>query len=90
MQTLMIVIILGMMFVLFSVFADEYYFNQKMRMIKNAFNILAKEDISTISSENRMILSFEEQKLRFIICDENFEPIYITTKKRIRVPLMLK
>lgn len=82
MQTLTIFIILGTMFVLFSAFAEEYYFNRKMNIIKRAFDSLSKWDISTISSSNKTIVSFEEQKLRFIICDENFQPIYVTSKKR--------
>lgn len=82
MQTLVIFIILGTMFVLFSAFAEDYYFNRKINIIKKSFNSLSKQDISTISASSRTIVSFEEQKLKFIICDENFQPVYVTSKKR--------
>lgn len=81
MQTLVIFMILGIMFVLFSAFAEDYYFSRKINSIKKSFDSLAKQDISTISVSSRTIVSFEEQKLKFIICDENFQPIYVTTKK---------
>lgn len=82
MQTLMIFIILGTMFVLFSAFAEEYYFTRKINIIEKCFDVLSKQDMSTISADSRPIVSYEEQKLRFIICDENFKPIYVTTKKK--------
>lgn len=82
MQTLMIFIILGIMFVAFNAFSEDYYFNRKMHVIKRAFNYLSEKDIRQVSYKDKGIISFEEQKLRFIICDENFELIHVTTKKQ--------
>ena len=82
MQTLTIFIILGITFVVFSAFAEDYYFNRKINSIEKAFQILSHEDISMISQDNKIIMGFEEQKVKFIICDENFEPIYFTLKQK--------
>lgn len=80
MQTLMIFIILGIMFVAFSAFSEDYYFNRKMHVIKKAFNYLSEQDIRQISYKDKGIISYEEQKLRFIICDENFKMVHVTTR----------
>ena len=82
MQTLMIFIILGIMFVAFNAFSEDYYFNRKMHVIKKAYNYLSEQDIRQVSYKDKGIISFEEQKLRFIICDENFEMIHVTTKNQ--------
>lgn len=82
MQTLMIFIILGIMFVAFNAFSEDYYFNRKMHIIKKAFKYLSEQDIRQVSFKDKGIISFEEQKLRFIICDENFEMIHVTTKNQ--------
>lgn len=90
MQGLVVFIILGIMFVLFSAFAEDYYFSRKINVIESSFDVLAKQDIRTIAKDRNPILSFEEQKLRFIICDENFEPVYATTKKNSVVSVRTK
>ena len=81
MQISMIFIILGIMFLLFSAFAEDYYFSKKINVIKQAFGNLSREKLDTISPSNRTVVLYEEQKLRFVISDENFRPIYVTTKK---------
>lgn len=87
---MLIFIILGIMFVLFSAFAEDYYFNRKINIVKKSFEVLSKQDMKKISNASSAILSFEEQKLRFIICDENFEPVYVTTKRNNVVSVKTK
>ncbi len=81
MQGALIFLILGIMFVVFSVFAEDYYFSRKLKAIESSFQVLSKQDMSKISNASKSILAFEEQKLRFIICDEDFTPVYVTTKR---------
>lgn len=82
MQILVIFLILGTLFVLFSAFTEDYYFNRKINIIKKSFNILSQQKISDISAESKIIMSLEEQKLKFIICDEKFNPVYFTKNKK--------
>ena len=87
MQTITIFFILGILFVLFSAFAEDYYFSRKIGVIKQSLNTLQKEDISTLTYKNRYIISYEEQKLRFVIANEKFEPIYVTSKTKNFKPM---
>lgn len=87
MQTITIFFILGILFVLFSAFAEDYYFSRKIGVIKQSFSVLQKEDISGLTYKNRYIISFEEQKLRFVIANEKFEPIYVTSRIKNLKPM---
>ena len=87
MQTITIFFILGILFVLFSAFAEDYYFSRKIGVIKQSLITLQKEDISTLTYKNRYIISYEEQKLRFVIANEKFEPIYVTSKTKNFKPI---
>lgn len=42
MQTITIFFILGILFVLFSAFAEDYYFSKKIGVIKQSFSVLQK------------------------------------------------
>ena len=42
MQTITIFFILGILFVLFSAFAEDYYFSRKIGVIKQSFSTLQK------------------------------------------------
>lgn len=81
MQGLLILIIMGIMVMLFSAFAEDYYFNRKMNVIEKSFKTLSKQNVKKITKKKKSIISYEEQKLRFIICDEKFEPIYATANR---------
>lgn len=90
MQTITIFFILGILFVLFSAFAEDYYFSRKIGVIKQSLITLQKEDISTLTYKNRYIISYEEQKLRFVIANEKFEPIYDNDKNQRILSLLHK
>ena len=62
MQTITIFFILGILFVLFSAFAEDYYFSRKIGVIKQTVNTKQKEDKSKLTYKNRYIINNEEKK----------------------------
>lgn len=79
MQLVVITVALGIVFTLFSAFADDYYFISKLDSMEQSVNRLEKEDLENITSASRTILLAEEQHTRFVICNEKFQAIYVTS-----------
>ena len=79
MQLVVITVALGIVFALFSAFADDYYFISKLDAMEQSVNRLEKEDLENITNASRTILSAEEQRTRFVICNEKFQAIYVTS-----------
>ena len=77
-QGLLILLILGSISVVFIFFAENYYFEKKLDIIKAAFRSLNDRDIEKIRPDDKDIIAFEEQKLRFVITDEKFRAIYVS------------
>ena len=51
-------------------------------MMEHAFNKFKEKDLSNLQDGDSDIIYYEEQKLKFVIADENFKPIYVTNKKK--------
>lgn len=80
-QTIMIVLIVCSLFVFFINFADNYYFIQKEKLIDKAYKKLEHIDISHLVEDSSLLNTYEEQNLKFVICDSYFYRIYVTGKK---------
>ena len=77
-QGIMLVVVLGVLLILFLSGAQGYYYNSKMKLMNQAFNRLQEKDLETLKDGDPNIVNFEEQKLRFVIADENFRQIYVS------------
>lgn len=78
MQLVVITVALGIVFILFSAFADEYYFVSKLDAMEEYVDMLENEDMENIANTTRAILLAEEQNIRFVISNEKFQAIYVT------------
>lgn len=92
MQTLMILIVIVGLFVIFSIFADNYYYNRKIRSIEKAYKELKKTDIASLDKDNHLISNYEYERLTFIICNSTFERVYVTKleKKPVDAQIQIK
>lgn len=79
-QAIMIFITLGVLFIIFVSCAEEYYFSKKINIMKRSFKYLNTIELGKLDSGDKKIISFEEQKLKFIIVDESYRPIYVSGK----------
>lgn len=77
-QGIMLVVVLGVLLILFLSGAQGYYYNSKMKLMNQAFNRLQEKNLETLKDGDPNIVNFEEQKLRFVIADENFRQIYVS------------
>ena len=77
-QGMMLVVVLGVLLILFLSGAQGYYYNSKMKLMNQAFNRLQEKDLEKLKDGDSNIVNFEEQKLRFVIADENFRQIYVS------------
>lgn len=77
-QGIMLVVVLGVILILFLSGAQGYYYNSKMKLMNQAFNRLHEKDLEKLKDGDSNIVNFEEQKLRFVIADENFRQIYVS------------
>lgn len=80
MQTIMLLLTMAIIFIIFIAFSENYYFEKKMDVIKEAYEEV--EDINIADLKPGSLYSYEEQRLAFVISDENFEPIYVTGRNR--------
>lgn len=62
----------------FAFFADDYYYSRKKVILRDAFESLKEADIVNLNKNNKMISQYEDERLTFIICDSNFERVYVT------------
>ena len=85
MQLVVITVALGIVFALFSAFADDYYFISKLDAMEKSVNRLENEDLENITNTSRTIFSAEEQRTRFVICNEKFQAIYVTSSVSDRI-----
>lgn len=76
--TTIILVTFGIVFIIFSTFSEDYYYTRKTRVMKEAFQRLSKTDLSGLSRKDNVIVTYEEQRLRFIIADENFNKVYVS------------
>ena len=79
-QAIMIFITLGVLFIIFVSCAEEYYFSKKINIMKRSFKYLNTIELGKLDGGDKKIISFEEQKLKFIIVDESYRPIYVSGK----------
>ena len=77
-QGMMLVVVLSVILILFLSGAQGYYYNSKMKLMNQAFNRLHEKDLEKLKDGDSKIVNFEEQKLRFVIADENFRQIYVS------------
>lgn len=77
-QGMMLVVVLGVILILFLSGAQGYYYNSKMKLMNQAFNRLQEKDLEKLKDGDPNIVNFEEQKLKFVIADENFRQIYVS------------
>ena len=91
-QTLIIIAVIVGLFVVFSIFADNYYYNRKLETIQRAYNTLDKASIESLEKDNSLISSFEDERLTFIICNSSFQRVYVTKleKKPIDAQAQIK
>ena len=50
--------------------------------MENLYNYMSTIDMESLKQDSRFLMSYEENKLHFIICDENFEKVYVSQKKK--------
>ena len=62
--------------------ADDYYYSRKKSMISDAFSQLKKTDILTLNKDNKTISKYEDEGIRFIICNSSFERVYVTKMEK--------
>lgn len=77
-QGKMLVVVLSVLLILFLSGAQGYYYHSKMKLMNQAFNRLHEKDLEKLKDGDSKIVNFEEQKLRFVIADENFRQIYVS------------
>lgn len=77
-QGMMLVVVLSVLLILFLSGAQGYYYHSKMKLMNQAFNRLHEKDLEKLKDGDSKIVNFEEQKLRFVIADENFRQIYVS------------
>ena len=78
MQVVLLVVIMGIICGAFVLYADAYYYNRKLAAMESYFEQLKSVDIGKISNTDELIMRMEDQRLRVIISDENFNCIYIS------------
>lgn len=79
----MMIMIFVIVYVLFLAFFDNYYFNRKLNMIKNAYEYLESTDIDNLKYADKVLVRYRDQNIKFLIADENFKSIF--NKERIKV-----
>lgn len=79
-QGIMLLFVLGLLFIIFISCAEDYYFGRKMDIMEHAFENLKKKNLTAFPEGDSDIIYYEEQKLKFVIADENFRQIYVTGK----------
>ena len=77
-QGMMLVVVLSVLLILFLSGAQGYYYHSKMKLMNQVFNRLHEKDLEKLKDGDSKIVNFEEQKLRFVIADENFRQIYVS------------
>ncbi len=81
MQTITMLIMVGVIFVLFIAFFDDYYFNRKMGTIERAYRYLEENDMDSLKYSDPALVRYRDQNIKFIITDENFESIFLKNRK---------
>ena len=81
-MTLTILVLTVAIFSVFALFADDYYYYRKSRMIEDAFNKVKKTDILNLNKDNKIISQYEDERLTFIICNGSFERVYVTKMEK--------
>ena len=91
-QTLIIIAVIVGLFVVFSTFADNYYYSRKLQTIDRAYQDLDKANIESLDKDNSVISNYENEKLTFIICNSSFQRVYVTKleKKPIDAQAQIK
>ena len=77
-QTISILIVLGILFIIFMSSYDKYYFNRKEGLMDEAFEKLKTIDIEKDVNDTNFIGTYQELKIKFLITDEKFNVIYAT------------
>lgn len=77
-QTISILIVLGILFIIFMSSYDKYYFNRKEDLMEEAFKKLENINIERDINNTNFIGTYQELKIKFLITDEKFNVIYAT------------
>lgn len=83
MQIIMMAIIIGTIFVFFSIFTDDYYFDRKIKLIENAYHKLETKDLSSLKFGDLDLVRYRDQNLKFVITDENFQSVFASPNSEI-------
>lgn len=78
MQIATMLIMLGVVFVLFVAFFDDYYFSRKLNTIKHLYEYLEEKDLENynLKYSDPVIIRYRDQNIKFLITDENFNSIF--------------
>ncbi len=81
-QVIWLLLLFGITGAVFILFADDYYYHRKLNTMENAFEYLKNTDISRIDHSDLRIMRREEQGVKFIIADENFNCVYTSNTSK--------
>lgn len=83
-ELVFLTIVVGGSAVVYSVFAPWYYSRQKAKVIQSAYAEVKMMDMKNLGEEDlNTFKSYEADNLSFTLCDENYQPVY-TTSKRVK------
>ena len=80
MQLVMMLTMLAIVYLLFITFFDSYYFNRKLKTIKNAYEYIESADIKSLKYSDNVLVRYRDQNIKFLIADENFESVFSDEK----------
>lgn len=76
MQATTMLIMICVVFVLFTAFFDDYYFNRKMGTIERAYQYVSEANLDTLEYADEVLVRYRDQNIKFLITNENFESIF--------------
>lgn len=76
MHIALMTIILGLVYLLFLGFFDEYYFSRKTKVIEKAYHYLEESDIDSLKYSDEQLVKFRNRNLKIVIADENFKSVF--------------
>ena len=84
MQIATMLIMLGVVFILFVAFFDDYYFSRKLNTIKKMYKYLEEKDLENykLKYNDPIIIRYRDQNIKFLITDENFNTIFESNNTR--------
>lgn len=76
MQVVLMLTIVGIVYVMFMAFFDDYYFYSKSRTIGNVYNYLEKSDLSSILYTDEKLIGYRDRNIKILVSDENFANLF--------------